>query len=56
MAGGVIKYVPLLPPKHGAVRTSSAADWTLDIDLLEKAISSKTQMIVRIFPLLTYAN
>ena len=48
MAGGVIKYVPLLPPKHGATRTSSAADWTVDLGLLEKAITPKTRMIVRI--------
>lgn len=50
MAGGVIKYVPLQPPKDGAIRTSSAADWKLDVDLLEKAFSPKTQMIVRPLP------
>lgn len=47
MAGGTIKYVPLQPPKHGAEKTSSAADWTLDMDLFEKAITPKTRMIVR---------
>lgn len=47
MAGGTIKYVPLQPPKHGAEKTSSAADWTLDMDLFEKAVTPKTRMIVR---------
>ncbi|MCJ1429652.1 hypothetical protein MMC29_007567, partial [Sticta canariensis] len=46
MAGGTIKYVPLQPPKHGAERTSSSADWTLDVDLFEKAVTRKTRMIV----------
>ena len=51
MAGGIIKYVPLQPPKHGANRTSSAADWTLDVGLLEKAFSPETQMIVSPSPM-----
>ncbi|MCJ1260699.1 hypothetical protein MMC22_000561 [Lobaria immixta] len=46
MAGGTIKYVPLQPPKHGAERTSSAADWTLNMELFEKAVTPKTRMIV----------
>ncbi|MCJ1416624.1 hypothetical protein MMC32_002962 [Xylographa parallela] len=46
MAGGTIRYVPLQPPKHGAIKTSSAADWSIDMDALETAISSKTRMIV----------
>ncbi len=51
MAGGVIKYVPLQPPKDGATKTSSAAAWKLDLGLLEKAFSPKTQMIVRPLPI-----
>ena len=47
MPGGVVRYVPLQPPAHGAVRTSSAADWTIDFEQLEKAISPKTRMMVR---------
>ncbi|KAI9661554.1 MAG: putative secondary metabolism biosynthetic enzyme [Trizodia sp. TS-e1964] len=46
MPGGVIKYVPLQPPKNGANETSSAADWTLDIQNLKNAITAKTKMIV----------
>ena len=47
MSGGIIKYVPLRPPKHGAKKTSSAADWTLDMKELEKVFSPKTKMLVR---------
>jgi kynurenine aminotransferase len=46
MPGGTIRYVPLHPPKDGASRTSSAAEWTIDFDQLEKTINSKTKMIV----------
>lgn len=46
MPGGVIRYVPLQPPKDGAERTSSAANWTIDFDELAKAFNSKTKMIV----------
>lgn len=51
MAGGIIKYVPIQPPKDGATKKSSAADWKLDMNLLEKAFSPKTQMIVRPLPM-----
>lgn len=47
MPGGTIRYVPLHPPKDGAVRTSSAAEWKIDFDELERTINSKTKMIVR---------
>ena len=53
MAGGTIRYVPLQPPKHGAIKTSSAADWSIDMDALETAISSKTRMIVGLFESMT---
>ena len=46
MPGGTIRYVPMHPPKDGAERTSSAANWTIDFDELEKAFNSKTKMIV----------
>ncbi|KAL9112088.1 MAG: hypothetical protein Q9187_007827, partial [Circinaria calcarea] len=46
MAGGIVRYVPLQPPRHGAERTSSAADWTIDFTELEKAMTPKTRMIV----------
>ncbi|OAX84814.1 hypothetical protein ACJ72_00806 [Emergomyces africanus] len=46
MPGGTIRYVPLHPPKDGASRTSSAAEWTIDFDELERTINSKTRMIV----------
>ena len=46
MPGGTIRYVPLRPPQHGATRTSSAADWSIDTNALENVINSKTRMIV----------
>ncbi|KAL8949902.1 MAG: hypothetical protein Q9222_004027 [Ikaeria aurantiellina] len=46
MAGGVIRYVPLQPPKNGATEVSSAGDWTINLTELEKAITPKTKMIV----------
>ena len=46
MPGGTIRYVPMIPPKDGAERTSSAANWTIDWDVLEKVFNSKTKMIV----------
>ena len=46
MPGGTIRYVPMSPPAHGATRTSSAADWEIDFDVLEKSINEKTRMIV----------
>lgn len=46
LAGGKVVYVPLNPPKDGATRTSSAANWTLDMKELEDAITNKTRMVV----------
>lgn len=48
MPGGVIRYVPLLPPKDGATKTSSASQWTIDFEQLEKTINPKTKMIVSV--------
>lgn len=46
MPGGKIRYVPLHPPKDGATRTSSAAEWNIDFEQLEKTVNEKTRMIV----------
>jgi kynurenine aminotransferase len=46
MPGGKIVYVPMHPPKSGATKTSSAGDWSIDFDELERAITPKTKMIV----------
>jgi hypothetical protein len=46
MPGGIIRYVPLHPPKDGATRTSPASEWTVDFQELENTINSKTKMIV----------
>ena len=47
MAGGVIKYVPLHPPPRGDTEVSSAAEWSIDMEELERAITPRTRMIVR---------
>ncbi|KAJ4988732.1 aminotransferase class I and II [Stagonosporopsis vannaccii] len=46
MPGGKVVYVPMHPPKDGATKTTSAAEWSLDIKELEAAITPKTRMIV----------
>lgn len=46
MPGGTIKYVPLHPPADGATRTSSAANWSIDMTELEAAITPRTKMLV----------
>ena len=46
MPGGKVRYVPMSPPEHGATKTSSAGDWQINFDAVEKAINEKTKMIV----------
>lgn len=46
MPGGKVVYVPLQPPKDGSEKTTSAKDWTLDLNKLKAAITEKTKMIV----------
>jgi kynurenine aminotransferase len=46
MPGGKVVYVPLHPPKDGATKTTSASQWTVDIKVLEAAITPRTRMIV----------
>jgi kynurenine aminotransferase len=46
MPGGKVVYVPMHPPASGAEKTSSAAEWTIDIEAFKAAITPKTRMIV----------
>lgn len=46
MPGGKVVYVPLHPPESGATKDSSAADWTIDFEELERAFTPRTKMIV----------
>ena len=46
MAGGKVTPTPLRPPKEGAYKTTSASEWAIDFDALERSISDKTRMIV----------
>jgi kynurenine aminotransferase len=44
--GGVCKYVALHPPAEGANKSVGAGSWTLDMDELKGAITSRTKMII----------
>jgi kynurenine aminotransferase len=46
MPGGKVVYVPMHPPPKGATETTSAAEWTIDMEQLEAAITPNTRMIV----------
>jgi len=46
MPGGKVVYVPMLPPKDGATKTTSAGDWTIDFKALEAAVTPRTRMLV----------
>ncbi len=46
MPGGKVRYVALQPPKDGATKVTSAAEWTIDWEVLEKTVNEKTRMIV----------
>lgn len=59
MPGGIVRYVPLHPPRDGATKVTSAADWTVDMAELERAVTPKTRMIVSIavpFPMCLRAD
>ncbi|KAK1236713.1 arylformamidase [Marasmius sp. AFHP31] len=43
--GGKTVYVPLHPPKADAIRSTSN-DWTIDVEELRRAVTSRTKMIV----------
>lgn len=44
--GGVVKLVPLQPPKATSGVATSSQDWTVDMDALEAARTPKTKMLV----------
>jgi kynurenine aminotransferase len=46
MPGGKVVYVPLHPPEKGATQTTSAGDWSLNMDELRAAVNDNTRMIV----------
>lgn len=46
MPGGKVVYVPLHPPEKGATQTTSAGDWSINMDELKAAINDNTRMIV----------
>jgi kynurenine aminotransferase len=46
MPGGKVVYVPMHPPKDGATKTTSASEWTLNMNDFEAAITERTKMVV----------
>jgi kynurenine aminotransferase len=46
MPGGKVVYVPMHPPATAATETSSAAEWTIDMDAFKAAITPRTRMVV----------
>ncbi|KAK0704837.1 pyridoxal phosphate-dependent transferase [Lasiosphaeris hirsuta] len=46
MPGGKIVYVPMHPPEEGGFKTLSAGEWSIDFDVLERAITPRTKMLV----------
>lgn len=44
--GGVVRYVPLHPPKDGDFKTTNASEWAVDFEELEKTFNEKTKIIV----------
>jgi len=46
MAGGVVKYVPIHPPKDADEKVTSGNDWKIDLDEFERAITPRTKIVV----------
>lgn len=46
LPGGVVRYVPLHPPKDDHLRSASASEWSIDFEELENTINEKTKIIV----------
>lgn len=46
LPGGVIRYVPMVPPKDDDKRVCDASEWKIDFNALEKTVNSKTKIIV----------
>ncbi|KAF4624865.1 hypothetical protein G7Y89_g13301 [Cudoniella acicularis] len=46
MAGGIPKFISLKPPSQATSYSTSAADWVLDLDELERIVTNKTRMLI----------
>ncbi|AET40697.1 pyridoxal phosphate-dependent aminotransferase Ecym_6319 [Eremothecium cymbalariae DBVPG len=44
--GGIVKHVPLTPPKDLKTRRTKGSEWTLDFDQFRSAISEKTKAVI----------
>lgn len=46
LAGGIVRYVPINPPKDLNNKVTKGSDWQVDWDILNKTINSKTKAII----------
>lgn len=46
LAGGTVRYVPIHAPKGADTAATSGNRWSVDVQELEDAMSSKTKMLV----------
>lgn len=44
--GGVVKYVPINPPKNLKTEITTGDDWTIDYEQLENTITEKTKVLI----------
>lgn len=46
MTGAKLVFVPIKPPKLGDTEVTSAGEWSVDLYVLEQAITSRTKMMI----------
>ncbi|CAL9730729.1 probable kynurenine--oxoglutarate transaminase Bna3p [Monosporozyma unispora] len=46
LAGGVVRYVPINPPKELNERVTKGEEWEIDWEILQKTINNKTKAII----------
>ncbi|CCK68965.1 kynurenine--oxoglutarate transaminase KNAG_0B05320 [Huiozyma naganishii CBS 8797] len=46
LAGGVVRYVPINPPRELDDRVTRGTEWEIDWDILEKTINSRTKCVI----------
>lgn len=46
LVGGVVRYVPINPPKAIDQRVTTGQEWEIDWDILEKNFNSKTKAVI----------
>ncbi|KTB13443.1 putative kynurenine--oxoglutarate transaminase BNA3 [Nakaseomyces glabratus] len=46
LCGGVVRYVPIHPPKEMKTRNTTGDEWQIDWDALEKTFNNKTKAVI----------